>query len=95
MKNDKLFKALNDINLFISRLKFINNVSVTYVINSQENESKLDLSNAVNTFSDCIEKNLARLEAATAEAWEGYHEKIHGATNEKLQQLKKSNKLEN
>lgn len=74
MSNEnKLFEALNDIDLFLSRLKFINNVSEMYVINSEDNESKLDMGNAVNTFSDCIAMYVARLEVATAQAWEGYH----------------------
>lgn len=46
-----------------------------YVINSEDSESKLDMGNAVNTFSDCIEMYVARLKVATAQAWEGYHER--------------------
>lgn len=76
MKNEnKLFGALNDIDLFLSQLKFINDVSKMYVINSEDSESKLDMGNAVNTFSDCIEMYVARLKVATAQAWEGYHER--------------------
>ncbi len=77
---------LYEVQILLSRLQFINGTINDYVINSSDDESKLDFGNAINTFSDCIGMYAERLEKTIDSIENGLQQMRNQAINRKHKQ---------
>lgn len=59
---DCYYSELDEAQVILTRLQSVNETISDYVMNSSDDESKLDLCNKINTFSDCIGMYAERLE---------------------------------